>query len=93
MLRKIADDLKGKSYAARAREEARVSERLIADLRTAIAIRHKKAAAAIRSVVEVRGTAIIRADSRAGLAELYRAKDIIMKTLRERGIMDLRFTV
>lgn len=92
MLRKLGDDIKTKSYAAEASRYVTVNEALASKVRNAVAKENKKAAGAIRSVVQSRQTLIIRATSRTASSELFTVREAILKAARDSGISSVRFT-
>jgi len=93
MLRRIRDDISAKSYARKAKEEVHESPRLLREIKSAVAKENRAAADAITSVIESRGAAVIKLESRAAMAELYRAKGAVLQALRAYGIEQLRFRV
>ena len=93
MFRKLGEDIKTRSYAREAQRFARVDKKLMANIQRALNQTNKNSGSAVRSVIENRGTLVIRATSRAAASELYTTKELILKTVRAAGISSVRFTV
>ena len=93
MLRKIQSDLSNKAYLSRAKELTSYRGELKERITETIGKKNKKLASAIRSVVEINGTIVVRADSRSAMSELYTFQGEIMDLVKKSGAAHLRFSV